>query len=436
MSGFFTPGFRPDNQRRKASGPTPEPVPQDIFVAGSSYQGPPVHPVMKWLGKLYFRLFPPSVAQAGFLAPAIHSIVVMEKNRVEVGPVDYVGGRNDRARVVVIDSFSRDSDQKIHGDHVTGVLQRVGDLKPSEIQRIDYGRADGVRALLRPGPESAGERLDAFIRMNGLLALEDKNKILRELQKRENLDVVNMSLGISTLGTAEGLFREAMSRRDSTGGAERFFFDAVELPCSWDPINLARLRQALIDRVHNLTSSDPEVLRSRREFQRLSSELKQRGVSFVVAAGNDGELASRLRAMRYRLPEGAAVSYFHNRDNIVVGAIDDKGTADPYDDELAGFSTPSPYVRYLANGTNVPVDAFSGGNLMSGTSFAAPIVSGKIARLKEAVPAASADDLGYLIANHPGVKGSDLPVVDDLKVYTQFTSVRPTGCSSDGSLLG
>ncbi|MCA9778716.1 MAG: S8 family serine peptidase, partial [Candidatus Eremiobacteraeota bacterium] len=92
------------------------------------------------------------------------------------------------------------------------------------------------------------------------------------------------------------------------------------------------------------------------------------------------------------------------------------------------------FVRYLANGTNVPVDAFSGGTLMSGTSFAAPIVSGKIARVKGEAPAASADDLGFLIANHPGVKGSDLPVVDDVSVYTGFTSVRPIGRSSDGPL--
>jgi hypothetical protein len=377
------------------------------------------------LKNVFSRLIGQSVSQSGFLAPAISDIYLSEQNRLQNRPVEFVGGRNENARVAVIDSFSPRSDFRLHGDHVLGVLQREGDLRPSEIQRVNFDAGSTVELLLEPGPESPSERLDAYIKLDALIGVEDKNKILRRLKTNENLQVVNMSLGIEPLGTVESLFGKALNRKEASKERSRFLFDAVGLPHSYDHQNLKLLRQRLLNRVCKVTSEDPEFQTSCADFRQLSSELKSNGVSFVVAAGNNEAQADVLRGLGYHLPAGATTSYFHNSDAIVVGALDDKGTADPSDDELAPFSTRSLYTSVLANGTKVPVDPFGGGDRRNGTSFAAPIVAGRIARVKTEKPEARPDEMVYLIADQIGVQGSSLPAVNSPGLDPNPLSFRP-----------
>ena len=118
--------------------------------------------------------------------------------------------------MAVIDSFSSRSDFRLHGDHVLGVLQREGDLRPSEIQRVNFDAGSAVELLLEPGPESPSERLDAYIKLDALIGVEDKNKILRRLKTNENLQVINMSLGVEPLGTVESIFGKALNRKEAS----------------------------------------------------------------------------------------------------------------------------------------------------------------------------------------------------------------------------
>ncbi len=402
-----------------------ETPPTDSFSKCRTYEKSTGIPALRWLKNAFHRLIGPGVSQSGFLAPAIADIYFLEQDRYRNRPVEYVGGRNDNARVAVIDSFSTHSDIRIHGDHVLGVLQREGDLRPSEIQRVNFDAGNAVDLLLEPGPESPSERLDAFIRLDALIGVEDKNKILRQLKTNENLQVINMSLGIESFGTAERIFGKALERRETSKERSRFLFDAVGLPHSYEHENLKLLRQRLINRVCKVISEDSEVQRSCADFRKLSSELKSQGVSFVVAAGNNEAQADALRGQGYHLPSGSTTSYFHSSDAIVVGALDDKGTADPSDDELAPFSTRSLYTSVLANGMKVSVDPFGGGDRLSGTSFAAPIVAGRIARMKVEKPDARPEEMAYLIADQIGIEGSGLPAVNSPGIDPNRLAYQP-----------
>lgn len=366
---------------------------------------------LNWLLKVCRKLQAPSVSQSGFLAPAISEVFRLETLRDKQTDVDYVGGCNRRAKVAVIDSFSYDSETKLHGDHVVGVLQREGDLRPSELQRVRFSCGQQVTSLLDPGPESPEARLNGFIQQDSYFSLKDKCKILRDLKMNPNLQIINMSIGIDAFGTTNYLYRKALRDKDKPTAQSEFLFKAVDLPHSYEPENLKKLWQRLMNRVQGITACDPMVAGARREFHELTSRLKESGVSLVVAAGNDGQHARQMQAEGYEIPDGALVSDFQSADAVVVGAIDDKGTPSTLDDTLAPFTTPSPYTRYLANGTHVDVDAFGGGTLMSGTSFAAPIVAGKIAKARRQHPDAPPESISYLIARPVGVPGSNLPVV-------------------------
>lgn len=401
-----------------------ESLPTDTFASSRTYEKSGI-PALRWLKNIFSRLIGQGVSQSGFLAPAIAEVCLAEQNRLRNRPVEFVGGRNDNARVAVIDSFSSSSDFRLHGDHVLGVLQREGDLRPSELQRVNFDAGSAVELLLEPGPESPSERLDAYIKLDALIGVEDKNKILRRLKTNENLQVINMSLGIEPLGTVESIFGKALNRKEASKERSRFLFDAVGLPHSYEHQNLKLLRQRLLNRVSKVLSDDPSFQKSCADFRELSSELKSNGVSFVVAAGNNETQAETLRGLGYHLPGGSTMSYFHNPHAIVVGALDDKGTADPSDDELAPFSTRSLYTSVLANGTKVPVDPFGGGDRLNGTSFAAPIVAGRIARMKTENPGARPEEMVYLIADQIGVRGSGLPAVNSPGLDPSPLSFRP-----------
>ena len=98
---------------------------------------------------------------------------------------------------------------------------------------------------------------------------------------------------------------------------------------------------------------------------------RERDMVLVAAAGNNGP----------RAPYGYPAAY----DSVIaVTATDDK-------DELMQQANRGPYVFVSAPGVNVMAPVGGGQDLVTGTSFAAAIVSGAIANLIHAAPERSAD---------------------------------------------
>jgi len=166
------------------------------------------------------------------------------------------------------------------------------------------------------------------------------------------------------------------------------------------------------------------------------------GVVVVAAAGNHGA------------EDGSPVSMAYAPGNdpfiITVGALDQAQTSDPYDDTVPwwsgkgytmdGFSKPDMAApgRYMVG--PVPADATmpahaperlveAGYMWMSGTSFAAPVVSGLVAQLLARHPDWGPDEVKgalMLTSAYLGVEGSGVGEVDALSAASlDFTPPNP-----------
>ena len=108
----------------------------------------------------------------------------------------------------------------------------------------------------------------------------------------------------------------------------------------------------------------------------LIADLRARGVATVVASGNEG----RTNAVAAPACIGSAVS---------VGA-----TTDPPAEVVASFSNRAPGMSLLAPGLSIDTSTTGGAfESANGTSMAAPHVAGVFALFKQAVPAATVDEV-------------------------------------------
>lgn len=119
-------------------------------------------------------------------------------------------------------------------------------------------------------------------------------------------------------------------------------------------------------------------------------EAKNAGITVVAAAGNSGPNAKTI------------VSPGISPDAITVGAVDDKRTIDPSDDEIARFSSRGPTEEgitkpdIVAPGVNINSLSHIKANgyiPMSGTSMATPLISGSVALLINKYGSLSPDEI-------------------------------------------
>ncbi|MFF0268202.1 S8 family serine peptidase [Kribbella sp. NPDC004536] len=116
------------------------------------------------------------------------------------------------------------------------------------------------------------------------------------------------------------------------------------------------------------------------EFQPDLRNLRAAGILPVFAAGNYGPTA------------GTSASPANNPEAFAVGSVDGTGVVDPYSSRGPSACTQGTYPQLVAPGTGIRTTDLYGGYIsVSGTSIAAPQVTGALALLLQAVPGMSAD---------------------------------------------
>lgn len=150
-------------------------------------------------------------------------------------------------------------------------------------------------------------------------------------------------------------------------------------------------------RIINLSFGSPaNVSYEKDPLCKSVKELKNAGLVVIAAAGNSGP------------DKRTIVSPGISPDVITVGAVDDKRTIDPSDDEIASFSSRGPTREGLAKpdvvAPGVNINSLSNTELdgykkMSGTSMATPLISGSVALLLDKYGSLSPNEVKEKLMN-------------------------------------
>lgn len=148
--------------------------------------------------------------------------------------------------------------------------------------------------------------------------------------------------------------------------------------------NIKAINLSIGATAENSYSQDP--------LSRAVSAAWSKGMVVCVAAGNDGPEAGTINTPGI------------NPSVITVGNLDDKGTVDFADDGIAESSSRGPTIDnlikpdFLAPGTNIMSLRVGGGyRRLSGTSMAAPMVTGAVAQMLQKWPSLKPDQLKSML---------------------------------------
>ena len=158
----------------------------------------------------------------------------------------------DGATLLVLDSFERHRpDRMAHGEAVRSVCLSRG-LPESSIRSHERHSSSIPLMLLRAGPDSPSERLDAFIEYDAAELLESTNLALKQhTGEGSSIKTINQSHGVSGLTTAQFLLDSALVPNEK-GEPELTGIGDVLYQGLGKPADLGELQQRLFDRIEKV----------------------------------------------------------------------------------------------------------------------------------------------------------------------------------------
>jgi serine protease AprX len=204
--------------------------------------------------------------------------------------------------------------------------------------------------------------------------------------------LVGGSAGGSAIGMAPDARWIAVKIFNDAGVASA---SAIHLGFQWvlDPDGNPQTDDAA-DVVNNSWGFDQWVNTCYPEFEQDIRTLKAAGIAVVFSAGNQGSSGS------------TSVSPANNPSGFAAGAVDDAGAVALFSSRGPSACDGSIYPEVVAPGVNIRTAALSYGGsafdpytTVTGTSFAAPHISGAITLLLGANPTATVAELEYALKN-------------------------------------
>lgn len=331
-----------------------------------------------------------------------------------------------QSEVAIYDEFAPQGQDPAHGDKVAAVFGQATGDDPAGFQRVTSGWMQPLNPsllLTLPGEESAQERLTAYIEASSVLSYNSSSAALEATLNSDNgnLKVFNQSSGMTGIEQFFNLDESALVRERNDDGSVTntgltpvgaVAFEALGLPT--DDLGrdtMLQFAERYLAQQQEVLATSPAVAEARERHSELSAEMADRGIAYVLSAGNNHDELAILREAGIEVPESADDNFLANEHNIVVGSLDTNRTAEPGDDRMAAHSSQYNEVDFLAPGQNLQVEGIDG--LLNGTSYAAPNAGAQILQAMRANPTAELNEILESLAqgaSHP-VAGWDIPVL-------------------------
>lgn len=281
--------------------------------------------------------------------------------------------------IAILDEFTSANvpGETTHGEKVEGVLLSQG-LEQEDIKRLQVSSPGDAQQLYDEMAEGQVDALDRYIetRMGGVF--DGTTSALEEIlqDKDSAITTVNQSQGMSSglvLSQLTSVAREVPEFKD-------LLKEQVGLPADASGQELV---QALADTIGDINQNSPVVQQARERYLEVSQQLAERGISHVLAAGNEGETEDIVMASGIETGADFFRNILANDNTTVVGGVDAQG-GNAWFNANAG-------AEISALGVEVPILTADGVQVTeNGSSFAAPFVAATDARLAVMFPNLSA----------------------------------------------
>lgn len=335
---------------------------------------------------------------------------------------------NDKHEVAVLDGFIGGSRQEpAHGFGVADVVRQTTGLNNDQIALVSdnvpvMGQPSPSRLLTAPGNASASERLDAYIETETARGLSSTSTALEALADQKDSNAPNLrGVNYSTSGTDLNGFMALNKMAFSSGpnGQKaltpegRVIFEGLGIKPDGSKESMRQFAQRGTDRWGEVVDNSELVQGQLQRHEAVSKRLQEQGVHYTVSAGNDGGVIDDYRSVGVNMKQTADDNIYANPYNVTVGSLDTRGTTDKSDDRLAAHSVRDPEVDFLADGVNRKINVFCQEHTVSGTSYAAPDINGRLVNLSKQNPGLSASAVQNLLRNSAGppVEGSSVAAI-------------------------
>lgn len=240
--------------------------------------------------------------------------------------------------------------------------------------------------------------VDAYLDSTGAVIDQMTDQVNGIVQKGQDR-VINGSLGLTreTLYTNVALSLIQDPKLAQTFGLKESDIKGIKKNKDGQfevPDNVKNAVVGYVDK--RLDAPDSAFNKSLQRYQAATKNAADHGVSVVVAAGNDHEQTQIFNGAK----PGADINFLAESDNVItVAATDENGQVADFSSHGNGRFNPTVSARGVQVDTGVQHDDGNGNTttLDDGTSFAAPEVAALVAKMYEANPNLSADQVKQIL---------------------------------------
>ncbi|MGE0495184.1 MAG: S8 family serine peptidase [Vulcanimicrobiota bacterium] len=287
----------------------------------------------------------------------------------------YAEPKEAAPRVAILDDFDGDPKGFPHGQAVESVLFSHSALSDDDVQRLqnEPKQAD-LRELLQQMPfrQAFGAMVARNVAGFYLSTAQNLHTILNELP---SVKLIEQSQGETSARQLESIF-------DGLTNSQAFrqqVSQAMGLPAD---APLHKVCEELLAEADQVANHSELCQKSRQEYLKVARAAYDRGITYLVAAGNHGQFARELEAIGVQASPSAFRNIFVNDYVTVVGANTPEG-------QPSGLNSPNAAIEVYERGEDLVWsvgEGFDVHGVHSGTSFAVPIVAGRVTERQATEP--------------------------------------------------